>query len=361
MKRELIFWPLLFIAAVGSFFVPTGNETLAFLPLIIGGLAALGSGAAGAIANASAEERAAMLQEKGAQEWLKVNIPDPEAQRLAIEKFIQQGELSPEMEMGLKAAETEFNNVQVDPRLKASRMRALSALEEQGYGGEQVQDQAARQQALIESGAANRGRQEAVVSDFARRGQLGSGLELSARMDAAQAEGDRLASNSLGLEADRRNRALAALSGAGDLAGDIQSDDYSMASDKARAADAINMFNTQNLQGVGARNVDRRNSAAAANLGEKQRIADQNTTMSNFQQQYNKELQQQNFNNQAQKAAGVAGQYGQQAAGAIQAGQNAGNMWGGIASAIGQTAAGVQKSNSDQDYLDYLKKKNKVG
>jgi hypothetical protein len=320
---------------------------------IIGGVGALGAGTIGAIQNASAQDRAALLQDKGVQEWLKVNIPNPEEQKLAVEKFVQQGELHPVMEQGLKAADTEFNKIQSDPQLKASRMRALGSLEEQGYGGEQVQDKAAREQALIESGAANRGRQQAVISDFAHRGQLGSGLELSGRLDAAQAEGDRLASNSLGLESDRRNRALAALSGAGNLAGDIQSDQYKMDSDKARASDAINLFNTNNMQNVGQRNVDRTKAAAAANLATKQRIADQNTTLSNFEQQYNKELAQQKFQNDATKAAGVSGQYGNQAQGILAAGQSAGNMWGGIASALGSTAASAAKSGDSKKRTTY--------
>jgi hypothetical protein len=318
--------------------------------LLLGAAASVIPGLIGNGAQMSAQERAAALQEKGVQEWLKLNIPDPEQQKLALEKFISTGELTPEFEQAAMALDSELGKVQVDPRLKESRMRALASLEEQGYGGESLQDQAARQQALIESGSANRGRQEAVLSSMERRGQLGSGLELAGRMDAAQAEGDRLASNSLGLEADRRNRALASIAGAGDLAGSIQGDDYNMAANLAKSRDAINMFNTQNMQGVNQRNTDRSNDANRYNQDMKQSLANQNTGLNNFQQQYNKELQQQKFQNEAAKAGGVSGQYGAQAQGAQQAGQSAANMWGNIASGAGTLAYGVmQKKDKEKD------------
>lgn len=311
------------------------------IALGIGGALAAGSGIAGHLANMSAQDRAALLQEKGVQEWLKVNIPDPEKQKLALERFVQVGEIVPELEAPIKAAESEFQKIQADPRLKESRLRALSALEEQGFGGEQIQDEAALQNALIQSGSANRGRNLAITGEMERRGQLGSGLELAAKMEADQAAGDRLASQGLDLEMARRNRALQSIMGAGDLAGSIQDQDYRIDSDRAKAADAINMFNTQTAQGVNTRNVNRGNEAAYHNLGQKQKTADMNTTTGNFEQQYNKELQQQNFQNQAAKAAGVSGQYGDQAAGQLKAGQNAAQMWGGIAQGIGQTAMGA--------------------
>lgn len=329
------------------------HAQMAFLPLLIGGLVSLGTGLAGHLSQMSAEERAQALQEKGVQEWLKTQIPDPDKLKLALENFVVAGKLSPEMEGAFQTADTELKKIQVDPKLRQSRMRALGALEEKGYGGESLEDRAAQQGALIESGAANRGRQEAVIGDLARRGQLGGGQELSARMDAAQAEGDRLAGTSANLESERRRRAYEALLGAGDLAGKIEGDEYNMKSDAAKAADTINMFNTTNKQAVSGRNVDRTNNAAQWNLTNEQDIANKNTAKNNFEQQYNKELYQQQFDNQAKKAAGLAGQYGQQADSAVRSGQSAANMWG----KLGTSAAGLgaaayrygQKKDEDDD------------
>ena len=52
---------------------------------------ALGASAIGGIgnviANMSASDRASALQNQALQEWLKVQIPDPEEQKLAMQKF----------------------------------------------------------------------------------------------------------------------------------------------------------------------------------------------------------------------------------------------------------------------------------
>lgn len=312
----------------------------------IAGVGSLIAGGIGAIQNASAQDRAAMLQNKAVQQWLDVNIPNPNEQKVALQRFVQQGELHPAIEQGLKQAQTELSKITPDAGLRDTRLRALSALEQQGYGGEQVQDAAARQKGLIEAGAANRGHQQAIVSDLARRGQLGSGLELSSRLQTAQGDADRNASNALDIEGQRRNRMLQSIEAAGGLAGDIQNQDYSMASNRAKAQDAINAFNTQNLIGTNQRNIDRSNAAQKYNLGLKQDIADQNTNVANQEQQYNKNVLQQNFQNQATKAAGMAGQFGQQANLAAQQGANNAALWGGIASASGTIGQGVQNQNN---------------
>ena len=309
------------------------------------------TGLVGYLSNKSAQERAAILQQKGVQEWLDLNIPDPAQQRLALEKFVSQGELIPELEQPLRAADSEFKQIAADPKMRAVRERALASLEEQGYGGESLQDSAAREKAIIESGAANRGRQQAIVGDLGRRGQLGGGLELAARLDASQAEGDRLSTQAMDLESNRRLRALNAIAGAGELAGQISDDDYRLKSDAARASDAINLFNTQNAQGVLTRNVNRGNEAQQYNLANKQRIADQNVGLSNFEQQYNKELEQKRFENEAMRKAGITGQYAQRAANELAGGQNAAQMWGNIASGVGSVALGAAKYGA-RDSLD---------
>lgn len=345
--RDKIFWSLSAVGWVGTLLFPSdSHSSLAFLPLLIGGLAALGSGIAGAISNASAADRAAMLQEKGMKEWFNLNIPDPRERELALQKFVQAGELHPALEQSVKTEESKFNGITQDPHLRESRMRSLAALEQQSYGGEQVQDAAARQKALIESGASNRGHQLAITGDLARRGQLGSGLELAARQNAAQAEGDRLANNSLDIEAQRRQRMLQAMEGAGSLAGNIQGQDFDMAAAKAKANDAINMFNTQNLIGMNQRNIDRGNDATKYNLSTKQDVANRNVGLNNYQQEYNKNLLQQDFENRAKRAAGLSGQYGQQAQQVTQQGQNAAKMWGGVASGAGNAIGGYYTGNN---------------
>lgn len=317
--------------------------------LALAGAASIGSGIMGHLSNMSAQERAETLNNQAVQEWLKLNIPDPAQQKLALQKFVSTGEFTPELESAVKQADTELQKVQVDPKLKEARLRGLGALERQGYGGESIEDAAALEKAMIESGARNRANDQGIVASMERRGQLGSGLELAARQGAVQAEGDRNSTNALDLEMNRRKRAFDSIMGAGELAGDIQRDDYAMKSDAAKAQDRINEFNTLALQGVNTRNVGAKNNAGMYNLDRSQTLSDKNVALGNFEQQYNKELAQQKFENEAKKKAGLSGQYGQAAGQAVQSGQNAAQMWGQIAGGVGQLGLAGAKYYDDRD------------
>lgn len=349
-----VYWivPALMGLVVTAFVGPVHPDaTLAFLPALLAA-GSIGLGIIGALKNASAEERAQMANDKAVQEWLKINVPDPEQQKLALQHFVQQGVLTPELENAIKLEDTQLNKIKTDPALKESRMRALKSLEEQGYGGETAADEASQQKVLIDSGVKSRGQQEAILSSLERRGQLGTGVELAARMGAAQGEGDRAASQGLELEKQRRARALAAIEAGGNQAGNIQRDEYGMEKDKAAAADVINAYNAKNLQGVQERNTNVRNRAAESNLNRAQDIADKNTVMSNYQQEHNKDLYQKQFNNEAAKAAGVSGQYGKAAELATRQGQTSSELWGNLAQGaakVGASVYGASKKDEDED------------
>lgn len=320
-----------------------GLETAGIIALAAGSAA---SGIAGAAANMSAQDRAKLLQDQGVQQWLSVNIPDPAQQKLALNQFVQAGTIAPSLQTAVKQADSQLQSIKTNPALQNTRLRALSSLEQQGYGGEQVQDTAAREKALIDSGAAARGQQQQILGSLARRGQLGTGLELTGRLDAAQGNANNLASNALDIEAARRNRALQAVQGAGNLAGDIQNQQFGQQAQQASAQDAINRFNAANAQGVNAANAQASQAANLYNLQNAQNVANQNTQTQNYQQEYNSKLLQQQFANQAAKAAGLTGQYNNQANTAIQSGQNLGNMFGGISSGLGKIAYGVGSQNN---------------
>jgi hypothetical protein len=116
-------------------------------------------------------------------------------------------------------------------------------------------------------------------------------------------------------------RALQALQQAGSLGGQMQQADFGRQAQVAQANDAIAQFNTQTQNQNNAANTLARNQAAAANLAEKQRVADQSTGIRNQQQQANKSLYQTDFDNKVKLAAGKSGAYQNQAAGFGQQGQ----------------------------------------
>jgi hypothetical protein len=319
------------------------------------------SGIANAAANMSAADRAAALQDKALQEWMKINIPDPAQQQLAMQRFVDQGELTPQLEKAITQNPSEFEKIATSAGQKSAQNRALMELEQMGYeGGLRLQDKAALQDAMLEGQMQDRAEREAITADMARRGMGGSGFEFASQLAAQQSGADRDSRNSLQIAAQAQDRALQSIMGAGDLATKYRTQDFGEQAQKAQAADAINRFNAQNLQDVHSRNIATQNRAQEMNLADKQRISDANVNLSNQEQQYNKELLQQQFDNQAKLAAGKSGQYGQMAGTEQQKGQAIGNAF----TNIGQAAGGALTAQANQDYwTKYLEeqKKKKAG
>src|SRR5689334_7166068 len=93
-----------------------------------GGIASLASGVANYAANKSAGDRAAMLQNEALQNWLKVNVPDPKQQELALQQFVQTGQLTPQLEKAIQASPSEFQNITSNEDYEAAQNRALKEL-----------------------------------------------------------------------------------------------------------------------------------------------------------------------------------------------------------------------------------------
>lgn len=348
MKQHTKLFLCVLVALAWLFDSGESAASLAFLHLLAG-LISGGAGLIGGLSQMSAAERAQLLREKGVKEWLDINIPNPEEQKLALEKFVVAGELSPHLETAVKQDPSAFEAISEDPGLRASKLRALRSLESLGTGEATFADKAAQEEALIDQAARSRGNQKAIMSSLASRGQLGTGLELASRMDQNQADADMGAKTTLGLEANRRANALKAIQGAGSLAGDMADDDYRISSDAARAKDAISNFNATNLQNVNSANTRALNSADQWNLTNRQDISNKNTAQNNYEQQYNKELLQKEFENKAKRAAGVSGQYGDAADSAVKAGDSAAKFWGGLAGTLPKVIDAAGNYGDDED------------
>jgi hypothetical protein len=316
--------------------------------------AAVAGGVGSYLANKSANDRAEMLQNQNLQNWVKINIPDPAEQKLALQRFVQEGTLDPKLESAIKADPSEFQKIVTDQKYKDAQNNALSQLQEIGNnGGLRLQDKAALQDAQQSSIDQERGSRMAIAQSMANRGMGGSGFELAAQLQAQQGGADRNARNSLSAAASAQDRALQAIMGSGNMATQYQNQDFNQQAQKASAADRINMFNTQNMQNVNNDNISSQNAAQAANLAAKQNISNQNTQLSNSEQQYNSQLLQQQFENEAKKAAGMGGQNQALANTAQQQGQNLGNTISNVALGISDTAT----ANANQNYwTDYFNK-----
>lgn len=246
--------------------------------------------------------------EKAAAEFKLVKTPEIRDQRLQLEKYVEQGILTPEQAETYLQGESAMNDIETDPRLQQAQYDALGSLQEIGENdGLTSMDRAKLAQIQTQEDTAARGAREAILQNAQARGLGGSGIELMSQMQNQQDAATRASQRGMDVAALAEQRALDALAQAGQLGGQMQQTQFGQKAQIAGANDAISQFNTANRNQVGMFNTGANNAAQATNLQNKQGIANANTDLSNQQQQHNKGLIQQDFQNQMAKAQGAAG------------------------------------------------------
>jgi hypothetical protein len=278
-----------------------------------------------------------------------VNLPDIEKMKLQLEKEVQQGTLTPEMANTILQEQTAMAGISTDPRLKNAQLAALADL--QGVAdskGLTVADKAGLNQIASDENTRERGQREAIIQNAQQRGVAGSGLELAAKLANEQGSATNASQRGFDVAKQAQDRALQAMINTGQLGGQIRGQDFSEQESIAQAKDAINKFNTANQNTVQMANIQAKNNAAAQNLAEKQRIADTNVGTGNYQQQYNKSLAQQQFENEMKKKAAIANAYSGQASNFQTDATRTGNVAGNIIN------AGAQLLKKKGDPLSYF-------
>lgn len=252
--------------------------------------------------------------EAALREFSNIHQPGEEEMKAQLQQYVEAGVLTPEQAQTYLSGNTEFNNINLDPSTRAAQADALRQLSDiSNQGGMTAIDKSRMMAINDEMGVANRGAQEAIVQNAQERGVGGSGLELAARLNAQQGAASNAARQGVDVAAAAQQRALEALTQKGNLGGQMRTQDYSQASAKAAAQDAINKFNTQNRQTVAGQNVDRVNAGQQFNLTNRQNVSNMNTATENDNRLRNADLKQRVFQNSLQVAAGKSGQYGKMA------------------------------------------------
>lgn len=239
-------------------------------------------------------------------------IPQPTADdlKLILTPLMQQGVLTPEQYQTISSKPSDFTNINLDPTSREAETGALNQLQDIGNaGGQDAEFRAAMNEARNSANTTLQGQRGAIMQNAAERGATNSNLTAANQLAQASQDAYNLNSQTTQAASDAEARALQAIQGSASLAGNINSQDYQQASDRAKAIDAINAYNAQNAQAQSSANTSTANSAQQYNLGLKQNIAQYNNQNTNDQSKYNAALPQQVFQNklaQAGAAAGVA-------------------------------------------------------
>lgn len=321
-------------------------------PLTIGSIAApVIGGLLGQNASSGDSAAARRAMEQALAQYAGITLPSIGDQSLSLQDYVNSGTLSPELLQAISVGDTNLTGVSTDPRLKSSQQQALEQLTNLSNGqlspGEEAGFTLARNNAAGEMQA----KQNQILQEMQQRGQAGSGAELLARLKSNQSGAQMLQDAQLKEAQAVQQAREQALQQQANLASSMRSQDYSENANLANARDAIAKYNAQNSQNVAATNTAAKNNAQGTNLANAQNISNMNTQTANQQQQYNKGLLQQQYNNQMQLAGakagilnGQAGQYNQQAANTAgqysTIGQGVGQLLGGLA----KTAAPVKQN-----------------
>lgn len=247
------------------------------------------------------------------------------------------GSLTPEQLQNIALGPSAVSQIQEDPSLKAAQMSALNQLQSAGRTGFTPADQAAIAQLMSQTNTNTQGQNQAIAQKFASMGQAGSGTQLAQQLANAQQGSNTANSNALNLAGLASQNALSALSQSGNLGGQIRSQDFSNAVQKAAAADAVNKFNTQNQLANQGANVAANNAAQQANLANSQSIGNFNANLANQNQILQRQGEQQQFQRRLSQAQGESGA-GQVAANQFNSEGNA------IAKGYSDAGAGIDKT-----------------
>jgi hypothetical protein len=322
-------------------------------------LGAIAGGALGGIGGllAAADQE---KDQKKADAWLKkaaeeiANIPTPELKFQAYEELKSAGYFTPELEKEIKIADSEYEKIATDPRLKEAQMGALASLQELAKsGGLDAMDKANLEQARRRAALDSANQQAAVQESMARRGMGGSGLEMVQRQMAAQSAANQANAADLQIQGEARRRALEAMMQSGQLAGNVREQDFGEQEKIAAAKDALNKFRTTNEINRQMRNVGSTNEAGMYNLKNDQAILNANVGIRNTGKDVIRNIPQREYENQLNRAAAKGGVYREQAGAADRSAQQTGSQFSGLMAGLGQLGtayASTKKPTKEEDF-----------
>lgn len=275
-----------------------------------------------------------------------VGAPPDLAKQIIYQQFQQAGLYSPQFQQAVEQTTSATANVQQDQQAANAQSQALQQLQQVSKLGLTSQDLANMQQARTQINSDASARAGTITQGMQARGMAGSGSELAAQLSNSQNADNQESQNALGIAGQANQRALQAISGAGNLAGNINQQEIGLNTTRAQAQDAMNRFNIQNQMSVNAANVGAANQAQQQNLATKQNVTNANTAQANAESLRQNQQAQQDYYNQLNYAQAMAG-----------ADKNLANLYGANAqntrSTVGGISAGLgQGTSSIYNYLN---------
>lgn len=251
-----------------------------------------------------------------------VKTPELSALQVQLNDYVNAGKMTPEQAESSLLSSNAFNSIVTDPANNAAQKQALLQLQQIGtQGGLTAIDKAQLNDITAAQNQQNQSQNAATMQQAQQRGVGGSDLTAVNQLINEQGAADRAATSGTQVAANAQQRALQAMQGAGQLGTQMESQQYGEQANKAQSQNAIDLFNKQALNQTNLYNTQTANAAQAANLANAQAINNANTATQNSNKEYNAGQNQTVFQDQLNKAQGIAG-VNQNAANSEQAQKN---------------------------------------
>jgi len=267
-----------------------------------------------------------------------IGAPPDLARQIILQRFEQDGVLTPELEEAVALDAPKVAAIQEAPELRKAQMTALQLIGQRAATGMGPEDRARLAEIQLQQARDTEAKRQQILQSYQQRGLGGAGSELAAQLQAASAGSAQAAEQGTQLAAQAQRAALESAREYGALGGQIRGQEFDIARTKAGAEDQAAMARFNEAVGRQQRNVATRMGVQQQNLATRQRIAEQNTAQANAElqrqraaeaQQYQLALQRAGMRSAAQQAIGQA--YSGRA-------QQTAGMWSGIGTGIGRVA-----------------------
>ena len=207
----------------------------------------------------------------------------------------------------------------------SAQRAALKRLQELSRSGEDIYSRTMREEALSRQRTENRAQQDALRTEFQRRGQMTPAMEMVMRQQAGQESRNRAAEESRRSAAEAYRRQLESLQGAARLGGQIRQSELDVEAKNAAIMNAFNQRTADRYQQWLNQKAQTLNEASLFNIQAEQDIHNKNIGLQNIhaqekykhdlasyqdkvmKQKYANELKQKAFENEIAKARGAAG------------------------------------------------------
>jgi hypothetical protein len=262
----------------------------------------------------------------------------PELQQYAVSQ-----NMTPAQMQSFLQANNALATENVDQTGTAAQKAALSQLAgvaNQGAAGNAT-EQAQQAQIQQDMGRTLAGQRGAIDQAAQARG-VAPGL-LQAALAQQNAGQDLQNANQAALQAQSQNyqTALNAMAQGANVGQGLQGQQNTQANTVAAAQNAMQQFNAANQQAASANNAGFQQAANQYNTGMANQVGQQNTGLANQRTLYNAQVPETVFNNQMQKATGVANQSNQMANTATGQGQQNAGLMSGLLGTAGTIVGGM--------------------